>query len=99
MFGVLIYYVLAASLKLELSFVTIGWIRSAVVLATMFPVSFSGLGIREGVLLVLLKPFEVSEKEALALSFLVFCTTLLLIGIIGGILEGKRFLVNRTDYI
>lgn len=47
LFGVFIY-VLAASLKLELSFVTIGWIRSAVVLVTMFPVSFSGLGIREG---------------------------------------------------
>lgn len=99
LFGVLIYYVLAASLKLELSFVTIGWIRSAVVFATMFPVSFSGLGIREGVLIALLKPFEVPEKEALALSFLIFCITLLLIGVIGGILEGKRFLVNRTDYL
>jgi uncharacterized protein (TIRG00374 family) len=99
LFGVLIYYVLAASLKLELSFVTIGWIRSAVVFATLFPVSFSGLGIREGVLLALLKPFEVPEKEALALSFLIFCITLLLIGIIGGVLEGKRFLVNRTDYL
>ncbi len=99
LFGVFIYYLLAASLKLELSFVTIGWIRSAVVFATMFPVSFSGLGIREGVLLALLKPFEVPEKEALALSFLVFCTTLLLIGIIGGVLEGMRFLFNRTDYL
>jgi uncharacterized protein (TIRG00374 family) len=99
LFGVLIYYVLAASLKLELSFVTIGWIRSAVVFATMFPVSFSGLGIREGVLIALLKPFEVPEKEALALSFLIFCITLLLIGIIGGVLEGKRFLFNRTDYL
>lgn len=91
--GTLVYYVLALSLGLHISFVTLAWVRSAVVLLTMIPISMSGLGMREGALVFLLKPYGVGGEEALALSLLVFAVTVLMIGVIGGLLEGRRFLL------
>jgi uncharacterized protein (TIRG00374 family) len=88
--GILIYYLLAVSLGINISFVTIGWIRSAVLIISMVPISMSGLGVREGVSLFLLKLYGVSGERALALSFLFFGATLLLIGAVGGILEGRK---------
>ena len=95
--GALVYYILVLSLGLDISFVTLAWVRSAVVLLTMIPISLSGLGIREGALLFLLKPYGVEGEEALALSFLVFAVTVLMIGVIGGLLEGRRFLLSSTQ--
>ncbi len=91
--GILIYYLLAISLGINISFVTIGWIRSAVLIISMVPISVSGLGIREGVSLFLLKPYGVSGEKALAFSFLIFGATLLLIGAVGGLLEGRKQLL------
>jgi hypothetical protein len=56
----------------------------------MVPISVSGLGIREGASLLLLLPYGVPGEKALALSFLIFATTLLLIGALGGLLEARK---------
>ena len=92
--GTLIYYLLAIALGINITFVAIGWIRSAVIIISMVPISISGLGVREGVLLFLLKPYGVIGEQALALSFLVFGVTLLFIGLVGGVLEG-----TKTHYV
>lgn len=91
--GILIYYLLAISLGINIPFIRMGWIRSAVVMITMVPVSISGLGVREGALLFLLNPYGVVGEESLALSFLIFGITLLLIGALGGFIEGRRLLL------
>lgn len=89
--GVVGWYLLSRSLGLELSFVTIGWIRSAMILATMIPISVSGLGLREGAALLLLTTYPgVGNEDALAFSLLVFAVTTLLIGLAGGLIEAKR---------
>ncbi|HET6465642.1 MAG TPA: lysylphosphatidylglycerol synthase transmembrane domain-containing protein [Nitrospiria bacterium] len=92
--GILIFYLLAVSLGINISFVTIGWIRSAVLIISMVPISVSGLGIREGASLFLLMPYGVPGEKALALSFLIFATTLLLIGALGGFLEGRKQILS-----
>jgi uncharacterized protein (TIRG00374 family) len=84
---VLVYFLLAKSLGLNISVVTIGWVRAATILATMVPVTISGLGIREGVLIFLLSPYGVAGEEAFALSILIFFATILMVGIIGGLYE------------
>lgn len=90
---VLIYYLLAESLGLSISVATIGWVRSAAILTTMVPITISGLGVREGVLIFLLRPYGVAGEEAFALSILVFLITIFLVGIIGGLCEmGKMML-------
>jgi glycosyltransferase 2 family protein len=92
--GVVVYYLLALALNIDISFLAMGWIRCAVVLITMIPISISGLGVREGSLLLLLKPYGIDSDESLALSFLIFTMTVVMIGFIGGLLEGLRFLLK-----
>jgi glycosyltransferase 2 family protein len=89
--GVIVYYILALSLGIEISLFAMGWIRCVVVLISMIPISIAGLGIREGSLILLLRPFGVSDEEALALSLLVFVVNAVFIGFIGGLLEGKNY--------
>jgi uncharacterized protein (TIRG00374 family) len=84
---VLIYYLLTRSLGMNISAITIGWVRSLAILATMIPITISGLGVREGVLILLLMPYGVIGEEAFAFSIFIFLTTVLLVGIIGGLYE------------
>ena len=94
--GVLGWYLLIRSLGLELSFVTVGWVRSAMILATMIPVSVAGLGLREGAALLLLTAYPgVQRPDALAFSLLVFAVTTLLVGLAGGLIEARRLLLNN----
>ncbi|MCH7517564.1 MAG: flippase-like domain-containing protein [Candidatus Dadabacteria bacterium] len=58
--NVLVFFLLLKSIDLDVSFVSIGWIRSVVVLVTMIPISISGMGLREGAFILLLGAFGVS---------------------------------------
>ena len=90
--GVLGWYLLCRSLGLEISLVTVGWVRSAMILATMIPISVSGLGLREGTAVLLLTGYGVSQESAMAFSLLVFFVTAVLIGLAGGLVEAVRLL-------
>lgn len=92
--GVIVYYLLALSLKIEMPFFAMGWIRCAVLLVVMIPISISGLGLREVSLLFLLRPYGVQDDKALALSLVIFGVTTVWIGLIGGLLEMRKFLVE-----
>jgi len=94
--GILAYRLLGASVGIDVSFVTIGWIRSAVLLITMLPVSIGGFGVREGAFLMLLRPYGASGEQALALSLLVFAVRLIVFGGLGGLVE-LRALVGRAE--
>ena len=93
--GVLVYYLLARSMDIEISFLAMGWIRSVVVLITMIPISIAGLGLREGALIILLRSYGIRDGDALALSLLIFSITLLLVGLIGGLLEARELFHPR----
>lgn len=94
--GILSFYLFALSLGINISYINIGWVRSFMLIITMLPVSFAGLGIREGTLVFLLQPYGVSATDAVALSFLFFARTLL-VGGIGGLFEVKNlFLPTRS---
>jgi uncharacterized protein (TIRG00374 family) len=90
--GIISYYLISVGMGLNLSFVSIGWIRSAVMLVTMVPVSISGIGLREGAMVLLLGIYNIQADDALAFSFIVFSVTVLGIGIIGAIFEAGRLL-------
>ena len=93
--GILVFYLFALSLEINISFVTVGWVRSCVLFIAMLPVSFSGLGVREGTLIILLQPYGVLSTDIVALSFLLF-VRILLVGGIGGLFEARNlFLPNR----
>jgi hypothetical protein len=84
-------YLLAVALNINIDFITIGWIRSVIIIFTTLPISFSGIGVREGGFMILLAPYGVPNEKSLALAFLVFATVLFL-AVIGGLYEAKKFL-------
>jgi uncharacterized protein (TIRG00374 family) len=98
MLGIITVYLLAISLNINITFINIGWIRSVINLVTTLPISFSGIGVREGGLIVLLKPYGVAGSEAVALSFLILARAVF-VGGIGGLIEARNFLLstNSTD--
>ena len=93
--GVVCYFLLASALGLDISLLSIGWIRSVVVLVTMIPVSVSGIGVREVALVTLLSLYGVSSTQAVGYSFLVFGITVLVIGLMGGVIDCKQWLFPR----
>lgn len=89
--GILSFGLVARALDLELSFLTIGWIRAVLQALMMLPVSVSGIGLRESSLAVLLHEYGVSPSDAVALAFLLFAIPLMA-NSLGGILALKSFL-------
>jgi hypothetical protein len=67
-------------------------IRSVVVLLTVHPISIGGVGVREGALVFTLHAFGVPAHDALAVSILVFATTILAPGLAGGVVEAVQWL-------
>lgn len=80
------FYFFALSLNISLSLVQAAWLFSIVFLVSILPISFSGLGVREGTILVLLSQIGIQSSQALSFSMLVFITGII-IGLIGGMLE------------
>lgn len=95
--GILSYYLLAKSIGIDVSFAAMGWVRSAVILVTMIPVSISGFGLREGALLYLLHSYGVAADKTLAFSLLVYFITIFTIGVIGGLIEGVRVFIFKDN--
>jgi uncharacterized protein (TIRG00374 family) len=83
-------YLMAVSLGLGVSLVSVGWIRACTVLLTAVPVTPSGLGVREVSLVLLLLPLGVSAAQAVAFSLLQLAG-LLLIALIGALFDVRRY--------
>lgn len=94
--GIISFAILARALGLPLSLATLGWVRSVTLIVTALPISIAGLGVREGMLLLLLRPYGIADHDALAFSLLVFAVTIVGSGLLGGVLEAFRWLVPRA---
>lgn len=79
-------FIVAWGMGLEIPFVTMLWIVSAVSLVHMVPISFAGLGVREGAYVFLLHEHGVPVPVALTLSLTVF-GIILVQGLLGGALD------------
>lgn len=82
---VLLWYTLARGVNFALPMSTFLWAVPLVGLSALLPISFSGLGVREGVWLVLLAGWGFPPADIVAFSLLYFACNLL-VGITGGIL-------------
>ena len=80
------FYFLALSLNISLTLIQCAWLFSIVSLVTLIPISFSGLGVRESTLIVILSSLGIERFNSLSLSMLIFLTGIL-VAIIGGICE------------
>jgi len=94
--GIVSFGIIALSLDIHLSYLTIGWIRVVLHTLMMLPISFSGIGIREGSLVILLQEYSVPGSEAVALAFLLFALTLIA-NALGGLFEIKNLLLPKAS--
>lgn len=78
-----VWSLLAASLGFDLPLALFLLAVPLVSLAAMAPVTFSGLGVREGAWVLLLAPFGISAADAVSFSLLFFLA-FVAVGIIGG---------------
>jgi uncharacterized membrane protein YbhN (UPF0104 family) len=91
--GILLFLFFARGLDIELSLYAAGYTRSMLLLAGMLPLSIGGFGVREGGMILLLRPYGVAAERAVALAFLLLGRDL--IGIcVGGWLELRSWLAR-----
>lgn len=95
--GIVVFGILGDGLGLSVPPLSMAWVRSVVVVLSLLPISIGGVGVREGALVVTLGVFGVPAADALALSILVFATTILAPGLAGGVVEATHWL--RPDKI
>jgi hypothetical protein len=73
-------------LKIKVSPLVLMWVFAVVFFLQAIPISISGIGIREGALIVLLSRYGIRDSQAFALSLIVFLIAILM-GLVGGVSE------------
>ncbi len=84
LFGCFMFYAIAIGVGLDISFLTICWIRTGMILSTMIPVSVAGLGLRELTAVGLMVPRGFGQAQAVGYAILIFLVRPVMIGILGG---------------
>jgi glycosyltransferase 2 family protein len=90
------HYYMATALGMDLSILSLCWIRACTVFLTILPLTPSGLGVREVSLVWLLLPFGVPASRAVAFSLLQFAG-LLVIVMMGAFFDTRRYLWKRMN--
>lgn len=94
--GIGLFLFFARGLDIVLSLPAAGYTRSMLLLAGMLPLSIGGVGVREGGMILLLRPYGVTAERAVALAFLLLGRDL--IGIcVGGWLELRPWLARNGE--
>jgi len=83
------YFLIAAALDLPVPLGSMFLIVPVATLVTMVPISVNGIGVREGVFVVLLAPFGISSAAALALAWIAYGMVVVLGGL-GAVLYATR---------
>ena len=91
--GAVAFLLWARSLGMGIGFAELTWPRACYMLVVLLPITFAGLGTREGILILLLRPYGVSGAEAVAVAFVQLGATLVMAAI-GGLSELKGFLMG-----
>lgn len=93
-FFVLSAWVLANGMALGVGLAAIAWVRSVTLLVALVPITVAGIGLRETMLIALLREYGVSSSAAFAYAIASFSIQLLL-GAMGAILEAWRISCGR----
>jgi uncharacterized membrane protein YbhN (UPF0104 family) len=82
---ILLWYTLAQGMNFQLPVSTFLWAVPLVSLGALLPITFAGLGVREGIWLILLAHTGIPPAQIVSFSLLYFACNIL-VGITGGIL-------------
>ncbi|MDD5069485.1 MAG: lysylphosphatidylglycerol synthase transmembrane domain-containing protein [Candidatus Omnitrophica bacterium] len=91
-------WLVVVSLGIEIPFFAVIWVFSLTALAHLLPISFYGLGIREGMLIWLLGKYGVAVEASLLVGFLLFFI-MIVHGVVGGLVELLSPFANREKIV
>ncbi len=86
MFFLVRLFILFKATGLPLTFIDVAWMGSLVLLLQVIPISFAGLGVREGAYAYLFTLFSLSPEKGVLIGILLFTQMLICAGI-GGVIE------------
>ena len=89
-------FLLAKALRIDLPLLVFFAIHPVVYFATSVPVSLGGLGVREGVLVLLLSSLGVSASEAILLALLIYANRVV-VSSVGGFVQVVEGLIHRVS--
>jgi uncharacterized membrane protein YbhN (UPF0104 family) len=92
------FFIWAQALGSPVGLAEVTWARACYTLVLLLPITFAGLGAREGVLILLLRPYGVTAADAVALSFIQLGGTFIL-ALLGGIFEFRNFWRRRAEAV
>ena len=92
--AILVAYCFARATNVDLAFATVAWMQAIVSLLVLLPISLSGLGVREGALVLMTARHGVAAPLALTWSLLIFAGSLW-VATIGGLIEAKGLWYRR----
>lgn len=90
-------YLAALAVGIQQPIVLLCWVYIVVYVATLLPISFAGLGVRDVGVVVLLSQYGVPEAQALSMSLVLF-SVLVLVGLAGGLVEAKKLWSNPARF-
>lgn len=93
--AIAVFYGFAASLSLGIDWTRAGFARAVAILMTLVPISFAGVGVREGGLVLVLTSFGVPAGAAAALSLVLLLRDMLM-RLVGGALELRGWLAGGS---
>jgi len=91
-----IAYCFAHAVGVDLPFITIAWMQGAIALLILLPITISGLGVREGALVLVGRQYGVSAVNALTWGLVQF-GAVLSIALIGGLIEARALWMSPAQ--
>jgi len=92
--GILAFYFILQIVNINISLNSIVWIRAAITFIQLLPITISGLGVREGAFVFLLKKYSIAPSSSMTASLILFSMTVM-IAFIGGGFEIQEFLFKK----
>lgn len=89
--GVLLFFILSKNLNISISMIDWFWILGLLSIALFLPITIGGIGVREGTLVGILGSMGIAQEKALALSFAIFGTQII-VSLIGWVIATPRSL-------
>lgn len=74
---IMVFWCGSNALSLEVPVLALAWIFALLMFTRQFPITFSNLGVREGILILALAPYAIESSSAFALGILLFSNILL----------------------
>jgi glycosyltransferase 2 family protein len=93
--NIVMLYTSCKVLSINLPLTVMVWLCPVLTIIALFPFAFGGLGVREGLFLLILSPYPVSNAQKVAFSLLIYIIAFVTGGLSGAFLELRDTLFSR----